>query len=233
MSTTSISWNDVAGIVWGGELNVKTGLLSATHKHKFFDGTETWEEAGTGSNKYFTHTLENYGEGRAHRIISSHYIYSGNITSSSTNIGVDTLNSSTSNVFRLCVRPNNVANMSINNFKAWLAEQAQNNTPFEIVYQITTPLEYNLTPTEIRSLLGQNNIWADCGAITELKYTRDLNLCINDIIARIEALEGANSSRSLSLSANLTKSIVSDSDTAEEETKETEEETKEEAQNER
>ncbi len=124
--------------------------------------------------------------------------------------------------------------------KPWISSMdvysagATPTTGAQVVYPLTTPITYQLTPTEIRSLLGINNVWADCGAITELKYTRDLNLCINDIIARIEALEGASGSRSLSLSANLTKSIVSDSDTAEGKTeKETEEETKEEAQNER
>lgn len=106
-------------------------------------------------------------------------------------------------------------------------------TGAQVVYPLTTPVTYQLTPVEVRSLLGLNNVWADCGSVTELKYTRDLNLCINDIIARIEALEGANNTRSLSVSPTLTKSIVSDSDTAEGKTEETEEETKEEAQNER
>lgn len=103
-------------------------------------------------------------------------------------------------------------------------------TGAQVVYPLTDPVTYQLPPTEIRSLLGLNNVFADCGAVTELKYTRDLNLCINDIISRIEALEGASSSRSMSLSPVLTKSIVSDSDTAEGKTEETEEETKEEAQ---
>lgn len=107
----------------------------------------------------------------------------------------------------------------------------------QVIYELATPVTYQLTPTEVRSLLGLNNIWANCGAITELKYTRDLNLCINDIIARIEALEGGSNSRSLSISPVLTKSLTSDSDTAEGilegKTEETKEETKEEAQNER
>jgi hypothetical protein len=107
-------------------------------------------------------------------------------------------------------------------------------TGAQVVYPLTTPVTYQLTPTEVRSLLGVNNVWADCGDITELKYTRDLNLCLQDIIARIEALEGGSNSRSLSVSPTLTKSLTSEIDAnegkAEEDTKETEEETKEEAQ---
>lgn len=62
---------------------------------------------------------------------------------------------------------------------------------FKFTYQIAEPTTITLTPTQIRSLLGQNNIWADCGDINYLKYQRDLNACINDIIRRIEALENA------------------------------------------
>lgn len=41
----------------------------------------------------------------------------------------------------------------------------------------------------IRTRLGNNNIWSDTGDIEECVYQRDLNLCINDIINRLEALE--------------------------------------------
>ena len=166
-TTYNIDWQDEAGTVYGGTLDVKNGVLSVTHANiASYDG-ETINEPW----------------------ISSMDVYVAGTTPT---------------------------------------------TGAQVVYPLTTPVTYQLTPTEIRSLLGVNNVWADCGAITELKYTRDLNLCINDIIARIEALEGANSSRSLSLSPTLTKSLTSELDTAECKTEEeTEEETKEEAQNER
>jgi len=165
-NTYNISWQDEAGTVYGGELNVKTGVLTVTYANiASYDG-ETINEPW----------------------ISSMDVYSAGATPT---------------------------------------------TGAQVIYPLTTPVTYQLTPTEIRSLLGVNNIWANCGSVIELKYIRDLNLCINDIIARIEALEGGSSTRSLSVSPVLTKSIVSDSDTAEGKTEETEEETKEEAQNER
>ena len=39
-----------------------------------------------------------------------------------------------------------------------------------LVYPLATPITYTLTPQEIRTLLGVNNIWADTGDITELIY---------------------------------------------------------------
>ena len=47
------------------------------------------------------------------------------------------------------------------------------NTPLQVVALLATPIEYTLTPTEVTTLLGENNIWADTGEITELTYRAD------------------------------------------------------------
>lgn len=41
-----------------------------------------------------------------------------------------------------------------------------------IVYELATPIEIQLTPTQITTLIGENVIFADVGDITECKYTR-------------------------------------------------------------
>lgn len=35
-----------------------------------------------------------------------------------------------------------------------------------LVYPLATPIVYNLSPVEIRTLAGQNVIWADTGSVT-------------------------------------------------------------------
>jgi hypothetical protein len=40
----------------------------------------------------------------------------------------------------------------------------------QLVYELATPITYQLTPTQVKSLLGTNNIWADTGDIEELEY---------------------------------------------------------------
>lgn len=40
----------------------------------------------------------------------------------------------------------------------------------QLVYELTEPITYQLTPQQITTLLGQNNIWADTGDI-EVKFT--------------------------------------------------------------
>lgn len=54
-------------------------------------------------------------------------------------------------------------------FKSWLSEQNSAGTPVQICYLLATPLEYDLTPQTIKTLLGVNNIWADSGETT-LEY---------------------------------------------------------------
>lgn len=59
-------------------------------------------------------------------------------------------------------------------FKASLSGQT-------LVYHLVTPQTYTLTPTQINTLLGENNVWADSGDVSVV-YVRDLNIAINNLI---------------------------------------------------
>lgn len=226
-TTYNIDWQSTAGTVYGGTLDVLNGTLTVTHGNKKFSDMN-WYASQTDQTKFYASFAPKYYGSKGNRFKCSMLKNDGVGSQARGYYGADNTfrywdSSVTSEIY--VKTDTNYA--SIEDFLAVFGNA-------DFYYELATPVTYQLTPTEIRSLLGINNVWADCGAITELKYIRDLNLCINDIIARIEALEGASSSRSLSLSPTLTKSIVSDSDTAEGKTEEeTEEETKEEAQNER
>ena len=52
----------------------------------------------------------------------------------------------------------------------------------QLVYELATPIEVDLTPTEITTLLGTNNIWADAGDTT-VSYYADTTLFVNKKIA--------------------------------------------------
>ncbi len=56
----------------------------------------------------------------------------------------------------------------------------------QLCYEIKTPVIYDLTPTEVRTLLGTNNIWADCGDST-VEYRADTKLYIDKKIAALAA----------------------------------------------
>ena len=52
----------------------------------------------------------------------------------------------------------------------------------QLVYELATPVTYQLTPTKVKSLLGQNNIWADTGDTT-VEYRADTSAYIAKKIA--------------------------------------------------
>lgn len=43
-------------------------------------------------------------------------------------------------------------------------------TGAQVVYKLATPLEYTLSPQQIETLLGENNVWSDAGEISKLVY---------------------------------------------------------------
>ena len=54
----------------------------------------------------------------------------------------------------------------------------------QLVYELATPIEVDLTPTEITTLLGTNNVWADCGDI-EVEYCADTKRYIQKLISQL------------------------------------------------
>ena len=114
-SSIPISWQSEAGTVYGGTLDVTTGLLTVTHGN-----------------------IASYnGESLPGKWISSIDVYSAGGTPT---------------------------------------------TGAQVVYELATPVTYQLTPTEIQILLGYNNIWADTGDST-VAYRADTKLYIQKINA--------------------------------------------------
>jgi len=60
----------------------------------------------------------------------------------------------------------------------WISDRdvyAAGTTPTtgaQVVYELATPQTYQLTPTEVKTLLGQNNIWCDTGNLNTLTYRK-------------------------------------------------------------
>ena len=62
-----------------------------------------------------------------------------------------------------------------------LARQWFTDNPTQIVYELATPQTYQLTPQEIDSFKGQNNLWASTGEI-EVEYRADIGLYVNKML---------------------------------------------------
>ena len=175
--------NFTGGIIaYRGSFDISTGVLTLTHAFKEFDGTETWSRiAGTSGNPhYFYYPVGDYNSGVNGSEICSHWAHV-NIASSNALTGVRTLSSTSGGSnFRLAIRPTDAASLNVTTFKAYVKQQYDNGTPIQALWQLKTPITYNMNGKTIRLPDGTQAIWADDGSLN-LRYIRGLSSYFDDL----------------------------------------------------
>ena len=163
--TYNISFG-AAGTVYGGTLNVTSGELRVTHGYSIFDGSADggWT-VGINNTHYrgYTYALSD---------IKSHSLNTQPTSAICDKIKTGIWENVFNGAFVLGQTGKAIGfgldSLGITNdtdLNAWLS-----NNPITIVYELETPQTYQLTPAQVKSLLGSNNIWADTGEILEAKY---------------------------------------------------------------
>lgn len=80
-------------------------------------------------------------------------------------------------------------------------EEVNNGTPTtgaQVVYELETPIVYQINPTQITMYDGLNNLWANTGSIQELTYGKDKY----DSLAGLTKAESSDTTYALSLVGN-------------------------------
>ena len=195
-TTYPVSWQSEAGTVYGGTLDVTTGLLTVTMASCIVDGTQGLVDNGAltygGKQIRFTPSIEKaYGfpesysgikcnlfkaESSAEPLVANGRITNGNI------------------YFNM---PADVTTVELAN--TWFK-----NNVTQVVYELATPQTYQLTPTEVTLPLGENNVWADTGDIT-VGYLREDSLGTGEAIA--DAMKNADASHGEMVKVALTKTF--------------------------
>ena len=167
--TVSISWQSTAGTVYGGTLDVTTGELTVTHMYRTLNGTG-WTRTGSGIfyKTYSDLALDTYGvEGVCSAYKATYPAY----LSADKQIVFGSSNFSATP--RILIRDDAYADATaFGNYLDGLAD------PVQVVYKLATPTTYTITPEQVETLLGVNNIWADCGNIT-VEYGDDPGKLLN------------------------------------------------------
>lgn len=146
--------------VYGGSLDVTTGLLTVDRALTTYDGSESWQTY-TGGNGYRLTEAQ----------MKSGYDVGGlsdwlpTITSVS-NFGIR-FGSNNNTIYVTQIADNIAGVTDIDEWQSYLS-----NNPLNVVYPLATPQTYQLTPTQITLLLGNNTIYADCGNST-VEYRQD------------------------------------------------------------
>ena len=165
--------------VYGGTLDVVSGKLVSDMATPIDLGSLEWRRDSNSGTYYFYATLStpcayayNTPESQL-KVTALPYSYKG--TSGWAYMGNKTYGF-TYNTIR--IRDDSYTDPT--SFKASLT-----NVTFS--YGVATPIEVTLTPTQVNTLLGQNNIFADSGSV-EVEYRADTTLAYNELLSLIASL---------------------------------------------
>lgn len=151
-----VTWSE-AGTVYGGTLDVINGKLTVTMAMTSVADL-SWTYYASGH--YFYATIPsrflNSQEGTG---IGDSYAFYGTLSSGSVSGMPDGYFMFTNNAGQKYIYVKDSRYNTAANFKSAMSAAS-------FLYTVATPASYDITPTEIETPLGQNNVWADCGDVT-------------------------------------------------------------------
>ena len=150
--------------VYGGVLDLDSGVLTITHIYYQTTGEETITQydylnqhgvsfggvLSTSQNKPVY--ISNMSEYKGTTILSSGAVWCG---------------VNNRNIYWIGIL--DILNMTLEQFETWIVDN-----PLQVAYLLPTPIEIQLTPEQITTIIGDNNIFADTGDI-DLTY-KDLDI---------------------------------------------------------
>lgn len=157
---------------YGATLDVTNGVLTVDRYLYVYDGTESFTKSSTALNGFYNRLSPGYtphnwpGMVNYNSIsqitdeISSMFVITKNIDEYRQNYGYCFLDSG----MNFDAQPETFGT-TVESFKAKLAELYANGTPVSVFAKLATPITISLTPTQISTLQGQNNLWADSGNV--------------------------------------------------------------------
>ena len=167
----TISWQDEAGTVYGGTLDVTSGVLTATWTKQAL-GRTGWTIATNGNSRRYLRNFSGMGipEPDTSNLdaLCTHFERVTEAEKSTAQFGTFRISDSG----YMVVYDNGSTLQDNNAFMSWLDAQNTAGTPVEICYRLATPTTYQITPQQLATLLGDNAIWADTGDTT-VKYYAD------------------------------------------------------------
>lgn len=164
-TTYAVDWTTPAGTVYGGTLDVVTGVLTVD-RIGVDGGSVDWTKITGNQYRNFSFTPSPLAKYMANQgtVISSQYKSEANNTAGASDDNYAWIRgSNASNT--VCVKDTSKASLSASDFKTAM-------TGVQFVWELATPLTYQLTPTQVAVLTGTNNVWST-GDSVSVTYTKD------------------------------------------------------------
>ena len=173
----SVNWETEAGTVYGGTLDVVSGKLTVDWTSDDM-GQYDWG----GNNGIFNFTLHNTSPSWTRNSID--WMRSSAYKPESWN-SIDYGTSSDCSIHGLVYGAVTVLRVYDSRYQT-VADFKSGVSGTQFVYELATPIEIQLTPQEVSTLLGVNNVWSDGGDV-EVEYPADTKTYIDTKIAEAVA----------------------------------------------
>lgn len=154
-----VTWQTEAGEIFGGTIDIISGLLTATNGVAVFNGSESgWSY--NAANLGFIRTIDTMKSGNAQAGLCDTF----KTISSNGAFGVRFGGNNQILYFNHIT--DNIA--EVTDLATWLSWLSTNNVM--VIYPLATPQTYQLSATEVLALLGVNNVFNDTNGNTEVTY---------------------------------------------------------------
>lgn len=163
-TTISIDWSDKVGTVYGGYIDLINGELVEKYNFINIDYSKPWGATTNYLYRYDNLPSSIGGRNMYVKTLCSHRINPYDVTAAVT-VGAQGYISVGK---KFCEMVG--IEMTSDAFNQYLVEQNNNGTPLEICYLLATPIHYQLTPQQLLTFKGENNIWSDTNGQTEVKF---------------------------------------------------------------
>ena len=150
-TTYLVDWASEAGTVYGGTLNVTTGVLTIDRGFATFDGSS--DESWTVGSANAAIDISDMPSGSNMSGLSNMYVVGSSA-------GQLRLGNNNKKLYLVSI----VSTQGITSLAQ--LQTFLSGSPLQVVYPLATPTTVQLTATEVKTLLGVNNIWADTGDVT-------------------------------------------------------------------
>ena len=155
--------------VYGGTLDVVSGVLTVEYGAFTFDGDENLSESGTNSFRYYDASIADGDFTADINVISSWLENHGGVAGAPSFAQSGGANNR--NIYFYNAK--SISGVTdLTSFKTYLS-----SNPLTVVYKLENPITVQLTAQQIDLLTGDNNIWSD-GAVT-LEYGQNPSVLFN------------------------------------------------------
>lgn len=162
-TTYPVNWQTEAGTVYGGTVDVVTGVLTVDRASVDL-GTLSWtKNALPNDNFRFQSVREDMKAGvatvKANMLCSAYKT----VTANDTYLGRTGVSNNGPNK-QICI-----CDMSYSDAASFKTAMSG----VQLVYELSTPVTYQLTPQEVQMLLGEDYVWSDSGDVSLSYYAHE------------------------------------------------------------